>query len=167
MAETLTATTNRAPAVTVSRATAPEGFIRAWLPAIIVLIGMPLLALAATKYVLLPPMKQAFVERPAWSSAPVRFFAKIPLNISGATGAHSGIKSVTLIGIDSALKDKVEQNKAALTELAASVLKGKTTADLDQPGALNAARAQLRANFNRVLGEPGVNQVYISEWPQR
>jgi flagellar basal body-associated protein FliL len=160
------AETAQAPAGTDSRAPILQGFI-AWLPALVILAGMPLLALATTKYVLLPAMKQVFAQEAAagLDTAPL-FLAKIPLNPSGAKGAHSGFRSLALVGADSGFKEKVDQNKARLMDLAASDLRGKTISDLDKPGALDAMRAQLRADFNRALGGPMVKEIYIAVWPQ-
>ncbi len=161
------ADTVQAPAVTNSRAPILAGII-AWLPALVILAGMPLLALATTKYVLLPTMKQVYAQEAAASqgAAPL-FLEKIPLNASGARGTHSGFRSLALVGADSGFKGKVDQNKARLMDLAASDLRGKTISDLeDKPGALDAMRAQLLADFNRALGGPVVKDVYIAVWPQ-
>ena len=155
----------QAPAVTKSRAPILAGFI-AWLPALFILVGMPLLALATTRYVLLPTMKQVFAQEDAMGQGTVPLFlAKIPLNASGAKGAHSGFRSLALVGADSSFKKKVDQNKARLMDLAASDLKGKTISDLDKPGALDAMRAQLMADFNHALGGRVVKEVYIAVWP--
>jgi hypothetical protein len=161
------AETVQAPAVTDSRAPMLAGII-AWLPALVILVGMPLLALATTKYVLLPTMKQVYAqEAAAGQGAAPLFLAKIPLNASGARDAHSGFRSLALVGADSGFKEKVDHNKARLTALAASDLRGKTVSDLeDKPGALGVVRAQLLADFNRALGGPVVKEVYIAVWPQ-
>jgi len=159
------AETAPAPAAADSCAPILGGFI-AWLPALVILVGLPLLALAAAKYVLVPTMKQVFAQETAGSqaAAPV-FLARIPLILSGAKGAHSGFRSLALVGADSGFKEKVDQNKARLMALAASDLKGKTISDLDKPGAMDATRAQLLADFNRALGGPVVKEIYIAVWP--
>jgi flagellar basal body-associated protein FliL len=160
------AETARAPAAKNSRAPILQGFI-AWLPALVILVGMPLLALATTKYVLLPTMKQVYAqEAAAGQTAAPLFLARIPLNASGATGAHSGFRSLALVGADSGFKEKVDQNKARLMDLAASDLRGKTISDLDKPGVLDAMCAQLLADFNHALGGPVVKEIYIAVWPQ-
>jgi hypothetical protein len=172
--------TSHAPATTISRAPIPEGFgaglyalAVAWLPAFVVLIGMPLLALATTKYVLLPSVKQAYASaadlpgESAAGQAPAVFLARIPYNASGAADAHSGIRGLTLVVSDSACKDKIDQNKSKLMALASKDLKGKTSSDLDKPGALDGIRARLRADFNRALRGTAVREVYIAEWPSR
>jgi hypothetical protein len=159
------------PAVENSRKPA-QSFI-VWLPALFILIGMPILALITTKYCMLPWMKRVYTEQGAANAGYVGsqdkgtvYFARLPFD-SGVKGAHTGITSVALVGRDNAFKDKVDQNKAKLTELTAVVLKGKTVSDLDKPGALDATRAKLLTAFNRALGEPVVQEVYISEGPGR
>jgi len=137
----------------------------AWLPAFVVLLGMPLLALGTTKYVLLPAMKQVFAQGAAWNGesaagrgAASLFLAKIPLNVSG-------FRSLALAGTDSGFKDKIDQNKARLMDLAAGDLRGKTIPDLDKPGELDALRARLLSDLNRALGGPVVKEIYITVWP--
>ena len=92
----------------------------AWLPAIVILLGMPVLALVTTKYALVPSMKRVFAQEAVATQGNPVFLVKIPLNASGAMGAHSGFRSLGLVGADSTLKDKVDQNKAKLMNLAAS-----------------------------------------------
>jgi hypothetical protein len=101
----------------ISRGSVPEGF-RAWLPALVILVGMPLLALATTKYVVLPSVKQALAPTTSLSTSPAstKFLAKIPINISG-----SGIRSIAVLGGDNAFKDIIAKNKGRLAGLAASM----------------------------------------------
>src|ERR1035441_663423 len=87
----------------------------AWLPAIVILLGMPVLALVTTKYALVPSMKRAFAqEAVAGQNGEHLFLVKIPLNASGAKGAHSGFRSLGLVGADNTINDKVGQNKAEI-----------------------------------------------------
>jgi len=155
-----------------SPAPVAKGF-RAWLPALVILVGLPLLALVAAKYILLPSMKRAFAEADAVTrqsdagqgTASV-FIARIPFNLIKTGSAHSGFRSFALVGSDSGFQATVKQNKTRLMEIATADLKGVTTADLDQPGALNAMRARLQTDFNHALGASAVKEVYIAEWPR-
>ncbi len=155
--------TSPEPSPSISRAAVPEGF-RAWLPALAILIGMPLLALATTKYVLLPSFKQALAPSTTLSvssqSTPNLFLAKIPFNVSG-------IRRITLVGADSAFADKINRNQAGLAKLASADLDGLTASDLYKPGVLQPARARLVADFNRALGGPVVKEIYIGLWPEK
>jgi hypothetical protein len=144
------------------------GGLLAWLPALVILIGMPLVALTATKYVLLPSMKQIYAQQAfAEQEATPIFVAKIPLNPPGAHGVYTGFRSIALIGSDDDIQNTVNQNKAALTKLAWSDIQGKSVADLDKPGMLEALRAKLLLDFNHALGGPVVTDLYISVWPSR
>jgi hypothetical protein len=158
-----------ASAVTTARPAVLQGFL-AWLPAVVILVGMPLLALAATKYVVLPTVKQVYAQEALVTGASgagqdggTLYMERISLT---AKGAHSGLRSLALIGGDSGFKAKIGQNKAILTTLAASDLRGKTVSDLEKPGVLDATRAQLVADFNQALGGPVVKEIYIAVWPQ-
>jgi len=152
----------------------PEG-VRTWMPALVVLLGMPLMALVVTKYALIPPMKRAVVaQSAAWSAKTAAeegtgalFYARISLNTFGSDGAHAGLRGLALLGADSAFKGKIDHNRAKLTALAAAELKDTTVSDLDMPGVLAAKRAQLLADFNRALGESVIQDVYIAEYPPR
>jgi hypothetical protein len=158
--------TSPAPVSTASPSPIPEGF-KAWLPALVVLIAMPLLALATTTYVLIPSMKQAFTPLAALSRQSAAdggtsrpFLAKIPFNASG-------IRSLALVGSNVSFKNKVAQNKAKLTSLAAVALDGIKSTDLYNPAVLDATRARLRSDFNHALGGSPVQEVYISVWPEK
>jgi len=167
MSQTLAQPTRTATGTTIiSRPAVPEGF-RAWLPALVILIGMPLLALATTKYVLIPSINQA-LSPSTISSAPLvagqdtakLFLAKIPFNVSG-------IKQIALVGADGAFKNKINQNKATLTSLARNDLNGITASDLYKPAVLESTRAKLLADFNHELGGPVVKDIYIGVWPEK
>jgi len=156
--------TSPEPVVNVPRSTVPQGF-RAWLPALVVLIGMPLLALATTKYVLLPSVKQALarpvslpIQSAVGQGASTLLVAKIPLNITG-------IRGLGLLGADKTFKDTINQNKARLAGLAASDLDGVTASDLYKPEVLNPIRGKILADFNQALGGPIVKEVFIALTP--
>ncbi|MGD0812418.1 MAG: hypothetical protein ABSA83_02340 [Verrucomicrobiota bacterium] len=160
--------TETAPTAEITNCQAPslEGFL-AWLPALVILIGMPLLALGTSKYVLVPKMKQIYAQEMAAGQEAAPLLAKIPLNIPGVKGMSSGFRSLGLICADNACKEKVEQNKARITTLACNDLKGKTASDLCQAGVLDATRGLLLADIDRALGGPVVKEVYIAVWPPR
>jgi hypothetical protein len=148
--------------ITNGHAPSQEGFL-AWLPALVILVGMPLLALGTSKYVLVPKMKQIYAQEMAAGradAAPV--LAIIPFSVPDVKGASSGFRSLGLICADNASK-----LKARLTTLAANELKGKTALDLYEPGVLDATRARLLAEIDRTLGGPAVKEVYIAVFPPR
>jgi flagellar protein FliL len=151
-----------------------------WLPLLITAAIMPALAFATTRYVLVPQMKQALsrpVAAPAEStdtnaSGPgildgkvkvtVRM-DKILVNVAGTMGTRYLMTSVTLVGTDPNLKDKIDQNNDQLRDLANGTLSTKTISDLEKPGARNVIRAELMEVFNNALGGPVIKEIYITE----
>jgi flagellar basal body-associated protein FliL len=174
MSRLIAATTTTAPA-TISRAPAAQGFnFRTWLPALIVLIGMPVLALTTTKYVLLPPMENTLTQVTSWEGAsaenqfPVTVsLKKILINPSDTTRVHPIMSSLTLVVNNSAMQSKVDANRAELLKLTVADLSDKTISDMEKPGAQRAAGTQLLADFNRALGGPVLKRVYVAVWPAK
>jgi flagellar basal body-associated protein FliL len=167
MAETL----SHPQSAPVSGAAAPERspshIIGDWLPAVAILIGLPLLALAAAKYVLLPSLKEAFSKNPGASAQYLsqpdsQNLVIARLQLTGSFAVHSGFRSVTLIGSDDSLKDQVKHNKEKLEGVALDTLHGLTVADLDRVGTLDLMRTQLVAGFNKALGSSKVKEVYLT-----
>lgn len=148
----------------------PEGF-RTWLPALVILFGMPLMALLISKYAFVPPMKRAFANSATLSGkisttdAGGLCYTRLPL--SGSAPKGGGFRSLALLGADDSFKTVIDQNEARLARIAARDLKGLTPADLDKPGALDAKRAELLADLNHALGSPVVQELYLAEWPRR
>jgi hypothetical protein len=149
-----------APNVTISRPL-PAGFAT-WLPAIMVLVCTPLLALFVTKFALIPPMKRAAAQSVAWTAKATEpsCYVRIPLNAPG-------FRSLALVSSESALKGTIERNKAKLQALADGDFKDTSVSDLDKPGALDAKRAQLLADFNHELGDLMIQDVYIAVLPPK
>ncbi len=155
-----------------------------WLPLIVTAILMPALAFATTRYFLLPQMKKALYKPTAAAAAapaeptgtngaggasvegaikqtvPMQ---KILVNVAGTMGTRYLMTSVTLVGSDPNLKDKIEQNHDQLLDLATGTLSTKTISDLEKPGARNVIRAELLEVFNNALGGPVIKEIYITE----
>ncbi len=148
----------------------PKGFL-SWLPPLAVLIGMPLLALATTKYVLMPSVKQALSKSPTLAQVDTLeepadlFMAKIPLSTPGS-GAYSDFRSVTLVGSDNAMQGEVNKHRPELIAVARETLDGLNVDDLEKPGALDKVRAQLRSKMNKVLTGAAAREVYITVNPR-
>src|ERR1035441_7975863 len=63
----------------------------AWLPAIVILLGMPVLALVTTKYALVPSMKRAFAqEAVAGQNGEHLFLVKIDRKSTRLNSSHLG-----------------------------------------------------------------------------
>ena len=155
---------------------------KGWLPLLLTVVCMPLLAYATTKFVLVPQMKHALLKpEPAPAAAAAKEpgedpakvldakvkitvpLTKILVNVAGTMGTRYLMASLTLVGTDADLKEKIEQNRDQLLDLATGTLCTKTIADLEKPGARNVIRAELMTVFNNALGGPCVKEIYITE----
>jgi flagellar FliL protein len=166
------------PAVAPSAAPASSP----WVPLIITVVVMPVLAFAMTRYVLVPQMKQALSKSMSMAApaeaggtnaagaaveeSKVKYtvpLSKILVNVAGTMGTRYLMTSVTLVGSDPNLKDKIELNKDQLLDLATGALSTKTIADIEKPDSRNVIRAELLEVFNNALGSPLIKEIYITE----
>lgn len=174
-ARTATPAPAEAPAPAAAAGPSP---LAAWLPLIVTIIAMPLLAFATTKFVLIPQMKQSLGK--AGDAAPSTEkkdgttdtdsktkvlvpLSKILVNVAGTMGTRYLMASVTLVGSDESFRTQVEQNKDQLLDLATGTLCTKTISDLEKPGARNVIRSELMTVFNNALGGPVIKEIYITE----
>jgi flagellar FliL protein len=162
------------------------GGLKSWLPLIITIITMPLLAFATTRFVLLPKMVRALgaanaavtpdaaaapAAAPVASGEPGKtattkvtvHMNKLLVNVAGTMGTRYLMTSVTLVGNTADFKDKIENNKDQLMDLATGALSSKTIADLEKPGARNVIRSELMTVLNNALGGPVIQEIYITE----
>jgi flagellar FliL protein len=153
------------------------GGLQNWLPLILAVVLMPVLALAMTKFVIVPQLQSSLglklagetaggKAKPAADAKKVQVpFNKLLVNIAGTMGARYLLMSVTLVGTGGeAFKTKVAENDAALRDMAMAALSNKTLADLEKPGARNLIRTELINGFNNLLGENSVQEIYITEF---
>jgi flagellar FliL protein len=164
-----------------------SGGFKAWLPLIIAVLAMPGIAFVTTRFVILPRMTRALSASNA--SAPVESSSssgasassdsdksglpgnvkvtvpmnKLLVNVAGTMGTRYLMTSVTLVGNTPDFKDKIENNKDQLMDLATGALSSKTIADLEKPGARNVIRSELMTVLNNALGGPVIQEVYITE----
>ena len=165
---------------------APSGAgFKAWLPLAVAVVTMPALAYATTHFVLLPKLERelaqgkpgAAQETAAVPGAGAKNGSKAAadklkvtvglnkmlVNVAGTMGTRYLMASVTLVGNGPEFKDKIDDNKDQLMDLATGTLSGKTISDLEKPGARNVIRAELMTVFNNALGGPVVQEIYITE----
>jgi len=195
-----------APAEKADATPSSAGGFMAWLPLIVMIVLMPLLAFVMTRFVLAPRLvrtvsagEQADAD-PAPSTAEQHPAAQKPtetksedgkeksaatktekgkgqsgqhvlaplgkvlVNIAGSMGSRYLMANLTLVGNTPDLPDRVESNKDQLMDLASGVLYTKSISDLEQPGARNLIRNELRMVFNNALGEGVVQEIYITEF---
>jgi flagellar FliL protein len=155
---------------------------RAWLPLAVAIAAMPLLAYAVTTFVLVPHLQKALrgagaapAQTEAASSkegAPAPASAhresvplnKLLVNVAGTMGSRYLLASIAVMGSGSSFKDRIADKEPQLRDVASSILMAKTIADLEKPGARNLIRGELLAGFNNILGDPGVQEIYFTEF---
>jgi flagellar FliL protein len=158
--------------------------LKAWLPLLVGVLTMPVLAYATTQFVILPRLQHALNAPKATPSAEAAdptvtgkdgekvpggkpkvtvALSKMLVNVSGTMGTRYLMTSVTLVGNTPDFKSKIEDNKDQLMDLATGTLSSKTISDLEKPGARNVIRSELMTVFNNALGNSLVQEIYITE----
>ena len=166
-----------APAETPVTATATGGGFKAWLPLIITIVFMPVLAYAMTAFVLLPQIQKgigmtapmvASGAKPKADNLGAKKITvpmdKLLVNVAGTMGSRYLLTSLSVVSTDSAFQQKVTEKDAALRDMANSTLSAKTLADLEKPDERNLIRTQLLAGFNNILGSDEVQEIYLTEF---
>lgn len=156
--------------------------IKPWLPLIAATLTMPALAFVTTHFILLPHFERAVATLKAGSAAPAAMATvasngaagadkvketanlnKLLVNVAGTMGTRYLMTSLTLVGNTADFKEKIDQNKDQLMDLATGTLSSKTISDLEKPGARNVIRAELMSVFNNALGGPIIQEIYVTE----
>ncbi|MGE3310446.1 MAG: flagellar basal body-associated protein FliL [Limisphaerales bacterium] len=88
---------------------------------------------------------------------------KMIVNVAGTMGTRYLVASVTLVGSGGDFKNRVDEHRDQLLDVATGTLSNKTISDLEKPGARNEVRAELLSVFNTVLGANAVREIYITE----
>jgi flagellar FliL protein len=159
-------------------AAAPAGGFKAWLPLIVTVAVMPLIAFGMTQFVLLPQLKKGLGLSTA-SATPVKAkeskpspeaklesvpMNKLLVNVAGTMGARYLLVSLSIAGADADFKSKIQAHDPQLRDFACGVLAAKTIADIEKPGARNAIRTELISGFNNILGNALVQEIYLTEF---
>ena len=168
---------------------APGGAgFKSWLPLILSLVLMPVLAFATTKFLIIPKVVHARGISPAeaeeghaepahdakekpkdgkGASASKKQsvqISKVIVNVAGSMGSRYLMTSFTLAGTHKDFKTVIEENKDQLLDLANTAMASKTITDLEKPGARNQLRAELISIFNNALGGGLVQEIYFTEF---
>ena len=164
-----------------SPAPAAGGGFKAWLPLLVTVLLMPVLAFAMTQFFLVPRMQKALgitaaarsPESPATESKgkedPKALKDCVPMNkllvnVAGTMGARYLLVSLSVVGSDADFKAKMQAHDPQLRDLAGGVLATKTLADLEKPGIRNMIRSELISTFNNILGGGMVQEIYMTEF---
>ena len=170
---------------TPEAAPASASGLKPWLPLLVAIVLMPVLAYAMTTFVLAPKLAHAVGNAPAKpgehaSEKAAKSHAaeggskegrktNVPLkqvlvNVAGTQGMRFLMASLTLVGTEENFKAKIDEKQAQLADIASSTLCSKTISDLEKPGSRNMIRTELISSFNNVLGNDCVQELYFTEF---
>jgi flagellar protein FliL len=166
-----------APAPTTPSA---GGGFTAWLPLIITVVLMPVLAFGMTKFVLLPQLLKGMGVTPVAAAEPGAkakpkknapdakresvAMNKLLVNVAGTMGARYLLVSLSVVSGDAEFKEKMQAHDAQLRDMASGALATNTIADLEKPGSRNLIRSELISGFNAILGDAMVEEIYLTEF---
>jgi flagellar FliL protein len=153
-----------------------SGF-KAWLPLIVTIVFMPVLAYAMTALVVLPQIQKglgitaptvesaakAKIDNPGAKKVTVAM-DKLLVNVAGTMGSRYLLVSMSMVSTDPNFQQKMTDNDAALRDAASSALSAKTLADLEKPDERNLIRTELLTSFNNILGSDEVQEIYLTEF---
>ena len=167
---------------------APSSGGSPWIPLAVALLLFPAISYALIEFVFLPKMTRLLEGSVASSGGHaegksegasddhgnghetqdeglVKYkFENVVANLSGSMQSRYLKVSFTLEGDDSDFVEKIEDNKARLTDNTLSLLSSKTLDDLEKPGAKNLIRSDLINAFNNSLKGKVVKQLYFYEF---
>jgi len=168
-----------AAAAAETPAPAPKtgGGLAAWLPLVITVLFMPVLAYGMTVFVLLPriqtglgitaPPVESAAKTKAGNSGAKKFTValnKLLVNVGGTMGSRYLLFSISAVSTDPNFQQKMTDNDAALKDMACSALSVKTLADLEKPDERNLIRTELLNGMNNILGSNEVQELYLTEF---
>ena len=159
-------------------APAPADRFKAWLPLLITVLVMPLLAYAMTTCVLLPRLQkglgiaaapasgQTAETGPGSGSAKRESVAmnKLLVNVAGTMGSRYLLVSLSLAGEDADFRNRIQEFEPQLRDTACGILQAKTLADLEKPTARTQIKSELISSFNDILKEPLIQDIYFTEF---
>ena len=159
-----------------SAASAASGGLKAWLPLLVTIVLMPVLAYGITQYVLVPQLQKSLgltaakavdgkVKKDNPKDKPVSLpMNKLLVNVAGSMGARYLLVSLSVVGSGEDFKAKLDEHDAQLRDMACSVLGSKSLSDLEKPGERNLIRNELISGFNNILGDSTVQEIYFPEF---
>src|SRR6185369_11522516 len=166
-----------ASAEAAAPALAAGGF-KSWLPLVVTIVVMPLVAYGMTQFVLVPQLKKSLgleaaspgaakgkeSKQSAETKRETVPMTKLLVNVSGTMGARYLLVSLSMAGSGLDFKEKVAVHDPQLRDFACGVLATKTIADIEKPGARNMIRSELMSGFNNILGSSLVQEIYLTEF---
>ena len=164
----------------VPNQSAHRGGSRGILPALLVIVLMPVISFAMFKFMFIPMIK-AEIPEPG-EVAPLRAkdvkvehatggspkhsydFPDVVTNVKGTSQTRFVQVSFTVYSSHPDLEDIVESNEVKMKDVAISVLDNLTLADLERREIKNIVRNQLKQGFEHVMGEPIIEEIYFSQY---
>lgn len=180
-----------APAAAAAPTASGGGGAKAWMPLIISLVAMPVVAYAVTSFVLLPKLQKGLgITAEAHGGGEAKAssgghgakagekggkdsmdskrqnatMGKLLVNVSGTSGSRYLMTTLTLVGSAADFKTRLEHFDPQLRDMAGSILSAKTIPDLEKAGARNLIRTELITGFNSILGPNMVEEIFITEF---
>ncbi len=149
------------------------------IPALLVIVLMPVISFAMFKFMIIPMIKAELPdhEEPAPISAEdleISFddsdeqiaysFEPVVANVLGTNQTRFVQAVFTVYGRHPDFTHLIESKKVRLRDHADSVLSGLTMAELEKREIKNIVRNQLREGFNHQLGKPIVEEIYFDSF---
>jgi len=170
------------------------GGAKAWLPLILNLVLMPVLAYAMTMFVLVPKVtKSVGATTEAESSSgesgshgkssgssekgkeghggkpdriTVPLSKQILVNVKGSSGSRYIQANISLVGEGEKFKEQVEKEDMHLRAVAGIQLGEKTILDIEKPGSKQVIKTELMTAFSTALGKDGpkILDLYLTDF---
>ena len=150
------------------------------LPALLIIVLMPLISFAMFKFMFIPMIK-AEIPEPGegpkihaedihvqtdadLNASKYEFPQSIVANLKGTNMTRFVKVRITIYGVHPELTDEIEGVLPKLEDFASNLLGSLTLADLEKREIKNVIRNQLKMGFNHELGEPLIDEIYLPEF---
>ena len=165
---------------------------KAWLPLLVAVVLMPVLAYAVTNWILLPKLQQGLGLAPAVGQSNASHnkdepsgkvgkdekggkdaasngreqvaMSKLLVNVAGTLGSRYLLTSMVLSGPGPDLKGRIDRHDPQMRHAAMMILGAKTITDIEKPGSRNLICSELITCFNNVLGAGAVQEIFLTEF---
>lgn len=150
------------------------------LPALLVIVLMPVISFAMFKFLFVPMIKAELPE-PGAAAAQLKpedvhiqsdggkatyeaTFDNVVTNVKGTSQTRFVQVSFSVYSAHPDLEAEVNRNRTRLLDVTISVLGNLTLADLERGEIKNTVRNQLKQGFDFVMGKPMIEEIYFSQF---
>ncbi len=150
------------------------------LPALLVILLMPVISFAMFKFLFLPEIIKHVPDADAAAEHQeeidpskvhvvsgekhLKEFPDLIVNISGVSMTRFLRVNFTIESQNPEISVKVEENMPAMRDLANTVLRHLTLADLERPNIMDTVRNQLKQGFDQILQPPMIDEIYFTQF---